>query len=299
MMTTPAPAAAPAAAAPEAPASTTPAPESTPAASTTPETTPASSPAIAPDGSLGDGWHTTLGDEFAPHGETLSRFKNVGDLAKSFIHARNMKPAFPGADATPQDIETWRTLAGVPESPEGYGITKPEELPAGVEWNDDRVAKFTQLAHKHHVHPDFLKEAIALDMEINGGLVAQAQQQAQEAQQQAKTELMEQWGSKFEENASTVRHWADKLAASGEIPPEKVAGLANDPTFGRIILEVSKLVSEDSIRTPLGFGDVRSPQQQYDDIRNGKDEQWSERYKNGDPAAMEHVTNLIKKTQQS
>lgn len=267
-------------------------------ATTEPATTPATTDS-APQFSaaLPEGWHTQLGDEFAAHAPTLERFKGVDDLARSYIHARQMKPSFPGADAAEQDVATWRQLAGVPESPDGYDVAKPEDFPEDLEWNDDRVGQFKELAHKWHVHPGFLKEAMALDTQFAAGALQTARQTVEQQQAEAKESLIKEWGGKFEENSSLVRHLTGRLAESAGLEPHQAQQLANDPGFAKVMLKVNSLLSEDSTRTPAGISDVRSPQQRADDIMAGKDPEWGEPYQRGDRQAMELVAKLLQEAQ--
>ena len=62
-----------------------------------------------------------------------------------------------------------------------------------------------------------------------------------------------------------------------------------------MLLAVSSRITEDGVRPPPGFNDLRSTRQKIDDIRDGKDKDWSDRYKAGDPRALEYVTELYKK----
>lgn len=277
------------------------APPATPPVETPPATPPASPPPAEPpafSADLPEGWHLKLGDEFANHTETLQRFKNVGDLAKSYIHARQMKPAFPGADAAPQDVAAWRQLAGVPETPEGYAITKPEDFPESLEWSDDRVKQFSELAHKWHVHPGFLKEAMAMDTTLQAAAYERAKGEIAAQQAAATDALIKAWGPKFDENSSKVRHLAGRLAEHTEADPAAVQALANNPTFARMMLKVNEMLAEDSTRTPAGLSDVRGPQQRASDIMAGKDAEWGEAYLRGDRQAMELVSKLLQEAAQ-
>lgn len=281
-----------------------PTPETTPAPATTPEVTPApATPApsqrlFTDDGKFAENWHTHLGDEFAPHAETLSRFKDPAGLAKSYLHARASRPQFPGADATPQQIQEWRELAGVPADPSGYQLQAPETLPEGVSWDDGRVSKFAELAHKYHVHPEFMREAIALDLAHQSEIAGQTKAQIEAHHAAAKEELMTAWGAKFQENSNLVRHLVARLGESAALPEEQVQALANSPAVAKVMLQVNRLISEDAVKTPAGFGDLRSPQQRANDIMTGKDQEWSERYRNGDRDAMELVGKLLQQADQ-
>lgn len=269
-----------------------------PAAPTTPPAStpaPAEPPAFSAD--LPEGWHTQLGDEFSGHAETLKRFGNVGDLAKSYIHARQMRPQFPGPDAEPQDIAAWREIAGVPETPDGYEITKPEDFPAELEWSDDRVGKFKELAHKWNVHPGFLQEAMAMDTTLQAEAVTRAKDAMAQQQAEARDALIAEWGPKFDENASKVRHLAGRLAESAGVDSEAAQSLANNPSFAKLMLRVNGMLSEDASAGRSSIADVRGPQQRANDIMTGKDAEWGEKYQHGDAQAMAVVTKLLQEAE--
>lgn len=270
-------------------------PASTPAAA--PAATPAPSAPVHfnPDGTLGENWFTALGDEFAPSADALKPFKTVKDLAKSYLHFRKTGPAYPGAESTPEDVARFRQLAQVPEAPEGYGLAKPAELPEGVDWDETAVATIAAVAHQHHVPAAALQAIVGKHLEIEAHRAAQAKAAQAQALEQAQSSLMQELQSGYEPAIQKVRHLTDTLAGAAGITDAVAVGkLATDPAFVRMMLAVSNRISEDGVRPPPGFNDLRSPRQKIDDIRSGKDRDWSERYANGEQAAMDHVTALYK-----
>lgn len=68
------------------------------------------------------------------------------------------------ADAKPEVVAErnvlLRSINGVPEKPEDYGITKPADLPDAA-WSADAAKSFVAIAHKHNVSPAAVKEIIA------------------------------------------------------------------------------------------------------------------------------------------
>jgi len=278
----------------------------TPAAPAAPASTPAAAPAAPaapsapvhfnPDGTLGENWFTALGDEFAPSAADLKKFGTVKDLAKSYLHFKRSGPAYPGEDSTPEDIARFRQLAHVPDQPEGYGLAKPENLPEGVDWDETTAGSIAQIAHKHHIPAPALQALVSKQLEIEGQRAAQAkaaQEQQLAANQQA---LMAELKGDYEASISKVRHLADTLAgAAGITDATEIQKLASEPAFVRMMLAVSNRITEDGVRPPPGFNDLRSTRQKIDDIRDGKDKDWSAKYAAGDARAIEYVTELYKK----
>ena len=274
---------------PDAPPAIAPAPIAAPVA-------PAAAPVhFNPDGTLGENWFTALGDEFAPSADALKPFKDVKSLAKSYLHFRKTGPAYPGPDSTAEDVARYRQLSQVPEAPEGYGLAKPAELPAGVDWDDSAVASIAAVAHQHHVPAAALQAIVAKQLEIEGGRAAAAQVAQATALQEAQTGLMTELQGGYEPAIQKVRHLTDTLAgAAGITDVAAVQRFASDPAFVRMMLAVSNRITEDGVRPPPGFNDLRSNQQKLEDIRQGKDKDWSDAYARGDQRALDHVAGLYK-----
>lgn len=262
----------------------------------------ASAPVLLnPDGTLGENWHTALGDEFTPHAAQLATYKDVKGLAKSMLHFRGNGPSYPADGATPEDVARFHSLAQVPAegTPTAYGITLPDgasELDKSVL---DRVSK---VAKDSHMPAPAFKAVVAEYQRIQqeeGQKLADLQVANQKAAQDA---LVAEWRGNFEANKSTVRHLTSTLAAQVGLAPEDpaFAQLMDNPAYARIMLEVAKLTKEDSISTPAGLGDLRSAQQKVDAIMDGTDPIWGKKYTDGtreeQVAAYSEVRRLLGET---
>jgi hypothetical protein len=285
--TTPAPAPVPAQPAPPAPA-------------LQPDPTPAPPPAISPDGKLGENWFLSLGDEFAPHAKDLGKHKDLRSLITELDYFRKSGVAYPAdADGDPKAGERFRAVAGVPESPEGYGLSAEAlKLPEGMEFDADLAAAVSKAAHAAHTPPAALHAIAKAFNDTLAERTKAAEAAAAKAREEVKSSLVDAWRGDFAANASTVRHLANRLAESAGILPDDpaVAELANQPAFARMLLEVSKLTGEDRIHTPSGFGDLKSPAQKIAAIQDGSDPVWGAKYRNGTReeklAAYEHIKAL-------
>jgi hypothetical protein len=245
------------------------------------------------DGTFAENWHQTYGDEFSPYGETAARFKNPGDLLKSYVHLRQTGPSYPDATATPDQVERFRQLANVPANPEGYNLALPEQLPEGVSFNADLAAEFAKIAHQHHVPAPALRALMDKQLAIAANEAGQHAQAIAKAQEEARSSLISEWKGDYTANLSTVRHLTERFGEAAGIDEGAVKELSNNPAFARIMHQVAKLTREDTVSAPAGFGDLRSAAERADAIMQGKDPQWSERYANGDVAAYQLVTKLL------
>lgn len=254
-----------------------------------------------PDGSFGETWTAALGDEFSPHADALKPFKDVKGLAKSYLHFRSTGPAYPGEGAQPEDVTRFRGLAQVPAegTPTAYGITLPETASDLDKSVMDRLAK---VAHEGHLSAPGFQKVVSEYQKIQAEVAQAYEDEQAKASKAAQDELIGAWRGDFETNKSTVRHLATTLASAAGINPEDpaFASMVENPAFGKMMLEVSKLTKEDGIRTPAGMGDLRSPAQIADSIMDGSDPVWGQKYKDGTDdekrAAYAEVSRLLNKS---
>ena len=80
------------------------------------------------------------------------------------------------ADDAPQSVKDafaakLRTLNGVPETAEGYGLKKPDDFPAGLQWDDGMASEAMKIAHEEGISPKALHRLVELQMKGAGGQV--------------------------------------------------------------------------------------------------------------------------------
>ncbi len=85
-----------------------------------------------------------------------------------------------------------RSINGVPEKPEGYGITKPADLPDS-QWNGEYVSAAAKIMHAHNAPPSMVKALVELNM--GEAKKQEAAQQSYEAQffKEQETKIAEQF----------------------------------------------------------------------------------------------------------
>lgn len=232
---------------------------------------------LAEDGQFLENWHSNVREDLRPYAQsTLSRYPNFNELIRSHHElktavSKRVQP--PGENAKPEEITAWRTLLGVPEKPEDYGLKKPDKLPDGVQWSDELAGGFAALAHKHSLPPAAVQEISSWWAQQQGAAAGRETEAFNGWVAAQKTELESQWGAKY----------ADNLVAA-----QRVAGLAGidmaDPDLGnnakliRSLHEVSKLISEDKLVAPDKTGQGLTAGQQADDILHNAQNPWHEAY---------------------
>jgi hypothetical protein len=255
--------------------------------------------AFNPDGSFAENWTSSLGDDFAPHAQSLNDFKDVKGLAKSYLHFRSTGPAYPSDQSQPEDISRFHALAKVPAegTPTAYGLQIPEGIAPEEKAMYERIAA---VAHKAHAPAPVVAAIVAEYQAIQGQVIAAENERIASEHKAYDDELIGQWGSKFEENKSIARHLISTMGASAGISADDpaLASIINNPAFARIAVEFAKHTSEDRTRLPAGFGDIRSPQQRANSIMDGTDAVWGKKYTDGTDderlAAYNEVVRLTK-----
>lgn len=221
-------------------------PASAPAAA--PAAAPVSAPSfVNPDGSFADNWLESLPPDIRTSA-SLAPIKNIGDLAKSYVHTKGMvgkRLEAPGADATPEQLAEWRKIVGVPADLTGYlgdaKTLRPEGLAEDM-WDAKAENDFLTIAHKHHIPPAAVKEILG----FYGANLQQSLQGMQEQQQASLTaetaKLKEAWGAEFPTKAAAVQ----RLAATIGLDPTTDPIFAN-ASYVQAFEKMARLVSEDKL----------------------------------------------------
>lgn len=178
--------------------------------------------------------------------ETLSRFNEVGDLAKSYVELRNKQGrsiTIPGKDAGEEDRknfleslinnapelmrkpdfsepaqaeEFWRTL-GKPETDEKY------ELPEGVNFPDEVVAKMRKFAFDSNQTPEQFKVWTSAMFEDHKATQDSMTSQKDEGLQ----ELRQKWGVLFEDRVKAAEKMNEQFFGRefGSLTAKDIEGL--------------------------------------------------------------------------
>lgn len=125
---------------------------------------PPADPGPAPE--PGD-WHASMVGDDAKELERAKRFKNPGDLWKSYRELENKfrsggaaasVPA-PDGEKDPDGLKAWREERGIPESADGYALS--DDVKNVLSDEDKPFAdQFFEFAHTKNLHPDAVNAAV-------------------------------------------------------------------------------------------------------------------------------------------
>jgi hypothetical protein len=191
--------------------------------------------------------------------EALFQFKNPGELADAALKSlEKQELKAPGPDASPEEKANWNTLIGVPADPNGYEFAKPEDLPAGMGYSEEKAAAFAKDCHDKGIpkeHARFMFDRYNNEM----AEMFKAQDEALTNTIAAnKKKLEEQHQSKFEEVQKKSDEIVFRLGGSEFLQGLDAEGLKVDvltsPTMINMFLKLEKAVISDSAMPGQGKG---------------------------------------------
>jgi len=225
-----------------------------------PNAGPASSPAapvdswskgwLKEDGSLDHAVFDKAPDELKPIAKEVGRYKSLDEMLKGISEREKLLgkkgifdplPADAPKEAVAERSALLRKATGAPDKPEGYGLTRPEGVPENM-WDAKLATNAAQLAHKHALSPNALKDFVALQIASNREtqeLFKQADANWFESQDKLIREVAAKEGMDFANTMEFAKRAGAKFGASPDNPIFKNA------TFVLMAARVGKLLAED------------------------------------------------------
>lgn len=231
-------------------------------------------------GAFKQGWHEALPDDLKPYAGSLGKYPNVTELLRGLGNAQkligqrgnqSLKP--PGADATPEQLAEWRKVIGVPDDPNGYGIKKPDQLPEGVDWNDEEAAAFGKLAHELNLTPAQAQKLMEYDLARSGKMVSSSQAKIESFIKEQREALQKEWGDKFQNNVSRALKAAELLGLD-----PKDAEIGNSAKMIKALAAAAELMTEDKFVGSDKVGLGLTGADQAEDIRRNPANPWHNAY---------------------
>lgn len=232
------------------------------AAPAAPPAAPAPPPAAAPyspfaifaDGKVNPQFADWAKDE--PHLIKLAeKYAGAADPAKAFAQGiRNLqflagqKALEPLPADAPDTVKQERRallnkLHGVPESPDGYGLAKPENIPPGVLWPEGSEKKYAEAFHKHGAPPEMVKELMDLHMQTLVAGEQEVERQVVARREAQLAELRKEHGADLPKVLEQARMGARTLGLSDE----DAIAISTSAAVVRALARVTALVAEDKL----------------------------------------------------
>ena len=136
------------------------------------------------DGSFKEDWNKHLGIPELAESSILSNYKSLHTALKSLDHSQRLvgKKVLAPKDMDDATREEFYRSMGVPEKPEEYGFTPPQELPEGVMHDPQGDAWFAQTAKELNLPKDTAMALRDKYLEHLGGSVAKLREAQADAE---------------------------------------------------------------------------------------------------------------------
>jgi len=168
-------------------------------------------------------WRSSLPEDLRDN-PTLSNFKDINSLAAAHV---NLKSHL-GRDkiAKPVTSDDWNDVynfLGRPESPDGYEVKLPDEIPEPIkaQFNDEALGNFRQKAHELGLNSEQASALVAWQAENLSGQFNALQEQQGQSIEEGEKALREEWGRGYDQNVKFA-HKAFEEYGEGVLLPSRM-----------------------------------------------------------------------------
>jgi len=218
----------------------TPVAEPTVAPTTLVTETPAAT--VAPEAAQAaptNAWIDSLAEDLRGH-KSLSTFKDVNELAKSYLNAQSLIGKRI-SEMSAEDLAHVNALKGVPVNPAEY--TLPEEVnPELGDW-------YKNIAHKAGLTKDQAKHVLDSYVELNRQMEAKHKVEMENSFNQSVAALQKEFGSAFDQRIEVAKRAVDAFGGQELKDLLNQTGLGNNPTVVKMFAKIGKELLNDQIIT--------------------------------------------------
>lgn len=228
-------------------------------------------------GNFRPGWDANLPDDLKASAAALAKYPNPLELMRGHVNASKLigqKTALkaPAPDAKPEEVAKFnaqiREVLGVPAKAEEYKLTKPDNLPQGLSWDEAKVGDWQKFFHENNIPPAIADKIVAKQA---AEIASQAEAGKGKLDQWVKSqeaELRKEWGADFDANLGLAAKAAS--IAGFDLNDSE---LGNNAKFVKAMLTVSRLISPDKL---VGDDKVTAMNgaAQAEDIRRNPNNPW-------------------------
>ena len=180
--------------------------------------------------------------------DAFKDMKGMDDLGHAYLNRLDGYVRKPGGEATDEEVAQFHQEMGVPETVEAYSeVFADLTIPEGIEADKDFLQAAANKAFELNMYPDQLAEMLNWYY----GELGQSEQATNDANLRAADDTVKQmkreWGADYRANVATVDSALNAFGGDKLIDWAEATGVASDPTFMRLMLNVGKVISENSM----------------------------------------------------
>lgn len=246
----------------------------------------------------------SLPEEAKSFRSMLEKYPTENDLftgLKNLQYSASQKRLERPPEDAPDDIKAQhqqmvREYNRVPESPEGYGLNRPDDIPEEL-WNDDRAAGIADIMHRHNIPPEAVKELMDAEVEFTKSIMAGGEEAKIAQKSETIASLRAEFGNGTDQMLLDAKTGAATLGLN--VPDDILDTTIDGKTFIQAMAKMTKLVSEDRLTTPIS--NMNSGPETYNDllsevksIKGDPANPLNSDFNSGDPVRMERAQKQLK-----
>lgn len=209
-------------------------------------------------------WYSGLPEDIRGSA-SITKFKDVESLARGYINAEQLigRDKIPMPRTDEEFMQTFRRL-GAPENADGYSFN-PKEFEQYGQGALDDLALFRTMAAEVGLTDNQAKALFGKYVGSMTQRLQNAEVEFETAKHNARQELMQKYGKAYDQNMQKANRALTYLASPQLIDALTNSGIANNPEFVDMMVQISKhYVEEQGIDNSMG--NQMSVQQLSDEI---------------------------------
>lgn len=207
------------------------------------------SPSVeTPGGSNLSDWRQSVPTDLADH-PALKSIESYDQLIKGYVEAKDAASnmvAVPGADAKPEDWDSFYTKIGRPEKIEDYNASLKEE---GFEWADG-----SEGLQKAVFEAGLTASQVAQLSKAIGELGASQQAASEKTQDNVIQALRGEWGKNFDQRLGLAQEAVKRFGTDGINEMLTETGAGNHPAFIKMMSQIGQTLADEGMIDGQSFG---------------------------------------------
>ena len=183
--------------------------------------------------------------------EEIKRLSSFEDMAKGLVEKNKMLSSsvrIPDANAPKEEIVKFYEKLGKPDKPEAYELNPPEELiKQGYPLNTELADAFRKRAFDNNLTKEQTEKLYQGFIEDQKNEYDQAKAEGMQKAQEAKDNLLKEWGDKYTTNIEFIKNRLDSLYSKETQTILAQTGLFGNPTVLKDLYKLTKSISGDTV----------------------------------------------------
>jgi hypothetical protein len=200
--------------------------------------------AVANNGS----WYDDLDADLKAH-PSITKFKNKGDLAKSYVELQKTlgkdKIVVPTDKSTPDEWRAYFKAVGAPDKEDEYS-TITDDMPEAIRDRKEALDAFRKAAYEQGVTKKQFDAIFGTYKGLKKAEFEQGIEKVGKMREASETELRREWGAAYEAKVDGAQKVINTFFKDKAIRPE-FSVLANDKGFIAAMADIAERLGEDVI----------------------------------------------------